>query len=107
MRTSRSSRHRPTRAARAVPPALALVLAAMAAPLATLATAPPGAAAPPERGHCARQARVDVPRAEVQETACLADLTTAGTLLTGHTNQSDWNGLHATGTDNPSGVPGI
>jgi hypothetical protein len=69
-----------------------------------LVTAGPSTAGP---RHCAHQGRIDVPRAEVQEAACLDDLTTAGTLLTGHTNIDDWNGLHASGTRNPSGVPGI
>ncbi len=69
-----------------------------------LMTAGPSTAGP---RHCAHQGRIDVPRAEVQEAACLDDLTTAGTLLTGHTNIDDWNGLHASGTRNPSGVPGI
>jgi predicted esterase len=69
-----------------------------------LVTAGPSTAGP---RHCAHQGRIDVPRAEVQEAACLDDLTTAGTLLTGHTNIDDWNGLHASGTENPSGVPGI
>ncbi|MGH2987317.1 MAG: alpha/beta fold hydrolase [Solirubrobacterales bacterium] len=50
---------------------------------------------------------VVVPRAERQESACLDDLTTRGTTQTGHTNQSDWNGLHASGTHNPIGVPGL
>ena len=58
-------------------------------------------------GHCARESKIRVPRAEVQETACLDDLTTAGTVLSGHTNPNDWSGLHAAGTENPSGVPGI
>lgn len=56
---------------------------------------------------CARLKRVNVPRAEKQEKACLDDLTTKGTQDSGHTNKSDWNGLHAAGTKNPSGVPGI
>ena len=43
----------------------------------------------------------------MQRADCLDDLTTAGTLLSGHTNIDDWNGLHAAGTENPSGVPGI
>ena len=79
--------------------ALALVAAG---PL--LVTVGPSTADP---RHCAHQARIDVPRAEVQKSACLDDLTTAGTLLTGHTNIDDWNGLHASGTENPTGVPGI
>ena len=57
--------------------------------------------------HCLRQTRVDVPGAEVQKAACLDDLTTAGTTVTGHTNPNDWSGLHASGTRNPSGVAGI
>jgi hypothetical protein len=79
--------------------ALALVAAG---PL--LVTVGPSTADP---RHCVHQARIDVPRAEVQKSACLDDLTTAGTLLTGHTNIDDWNGLHASGTENPTGVPGI
>src|SRR5690606_19468288 len=34
------------------------------------------------------------------------DLTTAGTTRTGHTDPSDYAGLHASGTVNPTGVPG-
>jgi hypothetical protein len=48
-----------------------------------------------------------VPGAEKQVTACLDDLTTAGTVASGHTNRADWAGLNASGTRNPSGVPGI
>ena len=48
-----------------------------------------------------------VPRAEVQDADCLRDLTTAHTQDTGHTNKSDWDGLHAEGTRNPAGVPGL
>jgi hypothetical protein len=57
--------------------------------------------------HCARMARVRVPGAPMQTKDCLDDLTTAGTVRTGHTRPEDWEGLHAAGTDNPSGVPGI
>lgn len=87
---------------------LTLGLVLVAVPGGVSAAAP--AAVPsqsPAAGHCAGQPRIDVPRAEVQETACLGDLTTAATLVSGHTNQADWNGLHAAGTENPSGVPGI
>jgi dienelactone hydrolase len=48
-----------------------------------------------------------VPGAERQVTACLDDLTTAGTVASGHTNRDDWAGLNASGTRNPSGVAGI
>jgi hypothetical protein len=48
-----------------------------------------------------------VPRAQVQDADCLNDLTTAHTQDTGHTNRQDWDGLHADGTNNPTGVPGL
>src|SRR5215207_698821 len=56
---------------------------------------------------CAGQDRIHTPGAEKQVLACLDDLTTAGTLQTGHTVLAHWNGLHAAGTANPTGVPGI
>jgi hypothetical protein len=56
---------------------------------------------------CGSVSNVTVPGAERQQAACLADLTTAGTVVTGHTNANDWAGLHAAGTSNPSGVPGV
>lgn len=72
-------------------------------------TAPPASATPSasRKGHCAREARLVVPGAELQKTACLDDLTTSGTTKTGHTVPADYAGLHAPGTVNPSGVPGI
>lgn len=82
-----------TPATAAPPPAKASVAAGQA-----------GQAAP---AHCARQDRVHVPGAEVQRASCLTDLTTAGTTVSGHTNPDDWTGLHAPGTRNPSGVPGV
>ena len=85
-------------------PLAALGIVASTVVLTTASNAVPAEAA--DR-HCARQQRVDVPRAPMQLKDCLDDLTTAGTVLTGHTNQSDWDGLHAVGTNNPSGVPGI
>ncbi len=57
--------------------------------------------------HCRHIERIDVPEAQVQQTACLDDLTTASTVASGHTDPKDWAGLHAAGTKNPSGVPGI
>jgi pimeloyl-ACP methyl ester carboxylesterase len=48
-----------------------------------------------------------VPQAEVQDADCLKDLTTAHTKNTGHTQEDDWRGLHAAGTNNPTGVPGL
>jgi hypothetical protein len=72
-----------------------------------LATATSASADKPGGGHCARQSKVDVPGAQLQQVACLADLTTAGTVASGHTNPNDWAGLNAAGTKNPAGVPGI
>lgn len=109
---ARPSSNRPTRN-RSARPALRRVasLAAVSALfLGGAALAGPTAYAKnkPHKGeHCARIDKISVPGAEVQKTACLDDLTTAGTLTTGHTVQADWNGLHAPGTANPSGVPGI
>ena len=48
-----------------------------------------------------------VPGAERQEAACLADLTTAATVASGHTDPADWAGLTPAGARNPSGVPGL
>ena len=75
------------------------ILAALAA-----ATA---AAAPARAADCPNAGAVKVPGAETQKQACLDDLTTAGTVLTGHTDPSDWAGLNASATRNPSGVPGL
>ena len=98
----------PMRLSRTPSHALSLGLAAALALAGPLAL-PASSAAPAPSGdqHCARQARLDVPEAAQQKKACLDDLTTAGTVATGHTNVDDWNGLHAAGTANPSGVPGI
>ena len=60
-----------------------------------------------EVSSCVGDADVQVPRADFQEAACLADLTTEGTQQTGHTNPEDWAGLNAKETENPSGVPGL
>lgn len=85
----------------------ALATTAVLAVGGVLATAGPAAADKPQGEHCARQSKIAVPGAQVQEVACLDDLTTAGTVASGHTNPNDWAGLNAAGTKNPSGVPGI
>jgi hypothetical protein len=81
---------------------LALVLASVlvASPFAPMspARAGVGSAAP---------GQIRVPGAERQELTWLADLTTAGTTTTGHTDPTDWAGLHAPGTVNPVGVSGV
>lgn len=66
-----------------------------------------GAASSAVAGPCERVSSLDVPTAEHQEAACLADLTTAATTGTRYTNAADWSGLHAAATQNPSGVPGV
>ncbi|MFG3497316.1 tannase/feruloyl esterase family alpha/beta hydrolase [Streptomyces sp. NPDC047928] len=48
-----------------------------------------------------------VPGAAHQRTACLKELTTAGTVASGHTDPADWAGLTPAGLPVPSGVPGI
>jgi hypothetical protein len=48
-----------------------------------------------------------VPGAERQEVARLPELTTAGTVASGHTNPQDWAGLTPANLPQPSGVPGI
>jgi hypothetical protein len=85
----------------------ALAASAVLAVGGALAAAAPAAADKPHGGHCARQTKIEVPGAEMQKVACLDDLTTAGTVASGHTNPNDWAGLNAAGTKNPSGIPGI
>src|SRR5215212_8623794 len=77
------------------------LLAALAL-IAVLAAAAPAAAA-----ECPIAAATTVPGAERQEQACLDDLTTAGTQTNGHTDRTDWEGLNALGTKNPTGLPGL
>ncbi|AXK32854.1 tannase/feruloyl esterase family alpha/beta hydrolase [Streptomyces armeniacus] len=83
----------------------ALLLAAGAAP----GTAPAAAAAgasPRTEGACARTGPLTVPGAAHQRAACLPELTTAGTVASGHTDPADWAGLTPAALDTPSGVPG-
>ncbi|MGA6164676.1 tannase/feruloyl esterase family alpha/beta hydrolase [Amycolatopsis magusensis] len=47
-----------------------------------------------------------VPGAAEQVSACLADLTTTGTVATGHTVAADWAGLTSAGLPRPGAVPG-
>jgi hypothetical protein len=59
---------------------------------------------------CRGMEQLTVPGAEKLESACLGDLTTAGTTQTGHTDPSNDNGfggLSVPGTVNPTGAPGI
>ncbi|MGI5484468.1 3-hydroxybutyrate oligomer hydrolase family protein [Streptomyces lavendofoliae] len=48
-----------------------------------------------------------VPGAARQRVACLDELTTAGTVASGHTDPADWAGLTPKDLPTPSGVPGV
>jgi hypothetical protein len=85
-------------------PLLAALLAATFATPALPAAATPAPPAPAAARPCPN---VRVPGAEHAVTSCLTDLTTAGTVLTGHTDPADWAGLEAPRTVTPSGVPGV
>ncbi|MGW5431263.1 3-hydroxybutyrate oligomer hydrolase family protein [Streptomyces sp. NPDC004059] len=91
---------RPTR--RAVLPALSLTAACLL--LATPATAAPTGT--PD-GHCAGRSQLRVPGAAYQKADCLEELTTAGTVASGHTDPADYAGLTPKDLATPSGVPGI
>ncbi|MFA1545747.1 alpha/beta hydrolase family protein [Actinomadura chokoriensis] len=84
-------------------PLVRTVLTAGAAGVAAAALAAPAHA----QAHNPCEAGLTVPGAQKQAAACLDDLTTAGTTGSGHTVPADWAGLHAAGTRNPTGVPGI
>lgn len=94
----------PRRGRLGVPTALALaaltLTAVPATASATAASAGPG-------GHCAGRQTIRVPGAEHQQAACLDELTTAGTVASGHTDPADWAGLTPKDLVVPSGVPGI
>ncbi|MFL6056077.1 MAG: tannase/feruloyl esterase family alpha/beta hydrolase [Actinoallomurus sp.] len=74
---------------------------------ATIAAAAVTAVPRPQPARAAACPAVTVPSAERQVSACLADLTTAGTVASGHTVPADWAGLQPAGAHNPSGVPGL
>ncbi|MCE7011048.1 tannase/feruloyl esterase family alpha/beta hydrolase [Kibdelosporangium philippinense] len=61
----------------------------------------------PAAAHASTCAPVAVPGAAYAKQSCLDDLTTTGTLRTGHTVQADWAGLTSAGFPLVSAVPGI
>ncbi|MEU1694238.1 3-hydroxybutyrate oligomer hydrolase family protein [Streptomyces hirsutus] len=83
----------------------ALALATAVALLPSSASARPA----PDRaaGHCAHQSHLRVPGAAHQQADCLNELTTAGTVASGHTDPADWAGLTPKDLTVPEGVPGI
>jgi hypothetical protein len=80
-------------------PLLSVAFVVASGAVATAATGDPD--------HCAGQDRIAVPGADLQRVTCLADITTAALTGTPYTDPTDWAGLTARGTVNPSGVPGI
>ncbi|MFJ9124160.1 tannase/feruloyl esterase family alpha/beta hydrolase [Streptomyces sp. NPDC102340] len=96
---TRPHRRRTARAALSLAGICSLVLA-------SIATAPVAAAATPG-GHCAARVQLRVPGAERQQADCLDELTTAGTVGSGHTDPADYNGLTPKDLPTPTGVPGI
>ncbi|OEV04475.1 3-hydroxybutyrate oligomer hydrolase family protein [Streptomyces oceani] len=86
------------------------LLAGSALPAAAPAAAGVGEAAPaPGEGAACpdRTPHLRVPGAEHQRVACLDELTTAGTVDSGHTDKADWAGLTPKDLRTPRGVPGI
>ncbi len=78
----------------------------VAAPLlgASAASAEPGLSG---TWNCPRWAPVLVPGAQHQVVTCLDDLTTTGTVRTGHTDPNDWAGLTQEALPVPDAVPGM
>ncbi|MFD3545491.1 3-hydroxybutyrate oligomer hydrolase family protein [Streptomyces sp. NPDC058655] len=101
----------PTRGGRPARAGRTLRRAAAAAAALVVLAAVPAAARPhgesDRTGRCPTTAPLTVPGAEHQATACLDELTTAGTAASGHTDPADWAGLTPAGLAVPSGVPGI
>src|SRR3954454_19929972 len=76
--------------------------ASLAALIGLAAPAPRARAAP-----CPNADKAKVPGALMLKSACLDDLTTAGTATSGNTDPSDYAGLFPVEQTNPSGVPGL
>lgn len=89
---------------RATGVAAAALMLAGAAPAVPVSAADAGSGRP---GHCAGMDAIVVPGAEHQRADCLDELTTAGTVASGHTDETDWSGLTPKDLATPSGVPGI
>ncbi|MEQ3549282.1 3-hydroxybutyrate oligomer hydrolase family protein [Pseudonocardia nematodicida] len=82
-----------------------LVTAALAA-TALVVTALPAAASPPAPAGC--DPGLAVPGAERQVVSCVDDLTTTGTVASGHTVEADWAGLTSESLSRPEHpVPGV
>ncbi|WP_443040869.1 tannase/feruloyl esterase family alpha/beta hydrolase [Streptomyces sp. AHA2] len=91
---------------RDVPAVLAAAALILSAGPATAGPASAVTPAPDDR-HCAQSHKARVPGAERQRVACLDELTTAGTVASGHTDPADWAGLTPKDLAVPEGVPGV
>ncbi|WP_434597669.1 3-hydroxybutyrate oligomer hydrolase family protein [Streptomyces sp. A5-4] len=92
------------------PPARLAGIAVVASALIAVTVPPAGARTATSNAtgaHCAGQALLRVPGAETQQADCLEELTTAGTVASGHTDPADWVGLTPKDLAVPSGVAGI
>jgi Tannase and feruloyl esterase len=83
------------------------LLLALSGMIALVMSAVLAVSGPVPQVHSGPCARVHVPMAEQQVVSCLDELTTAGTVASGHTVQADWAGLTHAALPQPSGVPGV
>ena len=101
----------PSRSLTAAAAAAAVVATAvLAAASGTAASPPPGATTKGSSTACRGIEQLSVPGAERLTSACLGDLTTGGTVTTGHTDGSGFTGfggLNVPGIVKPAPVPGI
>lgn len=82
----------------------------LAATSGTAASTPNGDTSKGSANACRGIEHLAVPGAERLESACLSDLTTTGTVVTGHTDASSflgYGGLSVAGAVKPTAVPGI
>ena len=99
-------RPRPGRFSRALT-RRALLRALAVALIAALALAALPAGAAWSQGGCANAARIAVPGAQYQRTACLADMTTYALARSDYTNPANYALQAASATVLPRGVPGV
>ncbi|MCQ8828590.1 3-hydroxybutyrate oligomer hydrolase family protein [Streptomyces malaysiensis] len=84
-----------------------VVASAVAVPAADATAVPAIGAEGTPGGRCTGHALPHVPGAAHQQADCLDELTTAGTVASGHTDPADFAGLTPEDLPTPSGVPGI
>ena len=100
----------PSRSHIAAAVAAVIVATTLLAGSGTAASAPPSPAAKGDAAKCHKIEQLSVPGSEKLASACLSDLTTTGTVVTGHTDASSFlgfGGLSVAGAAKPAAVPGI